>query len=37
MWALCVVCGKKGLEEVGKDERFNLKVFLGDIEFSLKE
>jgi len=32
-----VVCGKEGLKEVGEDEGFNLKVFLGDIGFSLKE
>jgi hypothetical protein len=27
MWALCVVCGKKGLKEVGENEE-NIKVVL---------
>jgi hypothetical protein len=32
MWALCVVCGKGGLEEVGEDEGDMRELFSGGIK-----
>jgi len=32
MWALCVVCGKEGLEEMGKGKRF-----IRNLESEVKE